>query len=303
MVISRKLKKVGDMLETKVIVICNNKGGVGKSTCTAAIADILARKLNHSTLIIDADPQGNLSGRFGFRQDIKSVNNSLDVYLFNELNVALNPEKNNSIDINYFFSNCVQFSLSSSDKIFYDKLKIIPATSALERIIAAYMASPQESDGILRKMMRRIKDTKIFDYVLIDTQPNLSYFLKQIMMASDYVIVPVEPVEDAFNGAKAIGHIFNNVAQKKSEFKFDDKIDFLGVFFNKWKKGTVASRKFESEINQVWKNNPVFDTKIPMNQDAVNAANLFAPITTARPSSTAAKSLEKLTKEMVSKIG
>ena len=295
------IKKVGDKLETKVIVICNNKGGVGKSTCTAAIADILARKLGRSTLIIDADPQGNLSGRFGFRPEIKTVNNSLDVYLYNELNVAINPEKHQSIDIKYFFSDCKQFSLNSRVK--YENLKIIPASSSLERIIAAYMASPQESDGILRKMMRCIKETEKFAYVLIDTQPNLSYFLKQIMMASDYVIVPVEPVEDAFNGAKAVGHVFNSVAQKKSEFKNDDKIDFLGVFFNKWRKGTVASKKFELEITQVWKNNPVFETKIPMNQDAVNAANLFAPITTARPSSTAAKALEKLTKEMVNKIG
>lgn len=281
-------------------MICNNKGGVGKSTCTAAIADILARKLNRSTLIVDADPQGNLSGRFGFRPEIKSVNNSLDVYLYNELNVAIDPEKNQSIAVKYFFSDCEQFS---PEKKTYENLKIIPASSALERIIAAYMSSPQESDGILRKMMRRIKDTGMFEYVLIDTQPNLSYFLKQIMMASDYVMVPVEPVEDAFNGAKAVGHVFNGVAQKKSEFKTDDKIDFLGVFFNKWRKGTVASKKFESEITKVWKNNPIFDTKIPMNQDAVNAANLFAPITTARPSSTAAKALEKLTKEMVNKIG
>ena len=291
------------MVVTKVIVICNNKGGVGKSTCTAAIADILARKLNYPTLLIDADPQGNLSGRFGFRPEIKSVNNSLDVYLYNELNVAIDPEHNQSISINYFFNDCEQFSVDADNKKIYENLKIIPASSALERIIASYMASPQESDGIFRKMMREIKDTQKFEYVLIDTQPNLSYFLKQIMMASDYVVVPVEPVEDAFNGAKAIGHVFNSVAQKKSEFKIDDKIDFLGVFFNKWRKGTVASKKFESDITRVWKNNPIFDTKIPMNQDAVNAANFFAPVTTAKPASIAAKALENLTKEMVNKIG
>ena len=291
------------MVVTKVIVICNNNGGVGKSTCTAAIADILARKLNYPTLLIDADPQGNLSGRFGFRPEIKSVNNSLDVYLYNELNVAIDPEHNQSISINYFFNDCEQFSVDADNKKIYENLKIIPASSALERIIASYMASPQESDGIFRKMMREIKDTQKFEYVLIDTQPNLSYFLKQIMMASDYVVVPVEPVEDAFNGAKAIGHVFNSVAQKKSEFKIDDKIDFLGVFFNKWRKGTVASKKFESDITRVWKNNPIFDTKIPMNQDAVNAANFFAPVTTAKPASIAAKALENLTKEMVNKIG
>ena len=154
----------------------------------------------------------------------------------------------------------------------------------------------------MREMIRNIKDYNQFEYVLIDTQPNLSYFLKQIMMASDYVLVPVEPSEDAFSGAKAIGHVFNTVAKKKRAFKIDDKIDYLGVFFNKWKRGTIASKKFENDIAQIWGENPIFENKIPMNQDMLNASNIFAPVTIAKPNSEAAKALKNLTKEMVVKI-
>ena len=289
-------------METKVIVVCNNKGGVGKSTCTAAVADILARELNFSTLIIDADPQGNISGRFGFRPEMISVDNSLDTYLLNELNVILDPARNKNIPVKYFFNDCKLYSKSGKENT-YKNLKIICAASALERVIATYLANPQESDGIIRDMIRDIKNLNLFEYVLIDTQPNLSYFLKQIMMASDYVLVPVEPSEDAFSGAKAIGHVFNTVAKKKRAFKVDDKIDFLGVFFNKWRNGTLASKKFEEDLKSVWGDNPIFETKIPMNQDALNAANLFAPVTSAKPNSSASKALKKFTREVVKKIG
>ena len=289
-------------MSTKVIVICNNKGGVGKSTCTAAIADILAREMNLSTLIIDSDPQGNISGRFGYRPEVVSIDNSLDTYLLNELNVAIDSTKNKSIPISYFFNKCKLFSKTNEDKD-YKNLKIICAASALERIIAMYLSTPQESDGIWRDMIREIKNLNLFNYVLIDTQPNLSYFLKQIMMASDYILVPIEPTEDAFSGAKAIGNVFNTVAKKKSAFKIDDKIDFLGVFFNKWRSRTLASKKFEKDLTEIWGNNPIFKTKIPMNQDAVNAANMFAPVTSAKPNSPAAKAFIELAREVVKKIG
>ena len=289
-------------MSTKVIVVCNNKGGVGKSTCTAALADVLARKMNFSTLVIDADPQGNISGRFGYRPEFVSVDNSLDTYLLNELNVATDSTKNKSIPVNYFFNECKLFSKTDEGKV-YKNLRIICSSNALERIIAMYLSTPQESDGIWRDMIREIKDLNLFEYVLIDTQPNLSYFLKQIMMASDYVLVPIEPAEDAFSGAKAIGNVFNTVAKKKRAFKIDDKIDFLGVFFNKWRSGTLASKKFEQDLSEIWGNNPIFETKIPMNQDAVNAANMFAPVTSAKPNSPAAKAFIELAREVVNKIG
>ena len=50
------------------ICIANNKGGVGKTTSTAAFADLLSKRGKH-VLVIDADPQGNLSGRFGYSAD------------------------------------------------------------------------------------------------------------------------------------------------------------------------------------------------------------------------------------------
>jgi len=282
-------------------MICSNKGGVGKTTCTAAVADVLARKMNLPTLIVDADPQGNISNRFGYRPEFVSVNNSLDTCLLNALNVNLDSFTNKPIPVNYFFNDCKMYSKLGENK-FYDNMKIICSSNALEKIISMFAAVPQGSDGIWRDIIREIKNLNIFEYVLIDTQASLSYFFNQIMMAADYVLVPVEPTEDAFSGAKAVGNIFNTVAKKKSNFKDNDKIEFLGVFFNKWRIGTVAAQKFEKEIQTIWNNNPIFETKVPMNQDAINSGNMFAPVTLAKPYSPAARAFEKLTREVVEKI-
>ena len=286
---------------TKVVMFCSNKGGVGKTTCTAAVADILARKMNLPTLVIDADPQGNISSRFGYRPELVPVNNSLDTCLLNALNVNLDSSANEPIPVIHFFNDCKLYSRFNEDK-FYDNMKIICSSNSLENIISMFAAVPQGSDGVWRDIIREIKNLNMFEYVLIDTQASLSYFFNQIMMASDYVIVPVEPTEDAFSGAKAVGNIFNTIAKKKSTFKIDDKIEFLGVFFNKWRAGTIAAQKFENEIQTIWNKNPIFKTKVPMNQDAINAANAFAPVTLAKPYSPAARAFEKLTREVVEKI-
>lgn len=294
-------KRFDEKMNTKVIMVCNNKGGVGKTTCAAAIADVLARKMNLPTLIVDADPQGNISSRFGYRPEFVSVKNSLDVCLFNEFKSRDDSSNNESIPIEYFFNDC-KFPIQLGDDKKYDNLKIICASSTLEKIIAMYFTMPQKFEGLWNNVISKIKNLNQFEYVIIDTQPNLSYFLSQIMMASDYVIVPVEPTEDSFSGAKAIGNVFNSVANKKRTLEIDNKINFLGVVFNKWRLGTIAARKFEKELTKIWGNNPIFKTKIPANQDAINAANLFAPVTLVKPYSSSASAFRNLVREVVEKI-
>ena len=68
------------MGNTKTIIVCNNKGGVGKSTCVTAIGDVFARNCHKRVLLIDADSQGNLSKRFGY-SPYDEVNNSYDLLL------------------------------------------------------------------------------------------------------------------------------------------------------------------------------------------------------------------------------
>ena len=68
------------------------------------------------------------------------------------------------------------------------------------------------------------------------------------------------------------------------------------------KKNTKSAKEFKANLPEIWGDNPVFETMIPQNQDAHNAGNDNAPVTSAYPSSTSAKAIEVLTKEIVERI-
>ena len=94
-------------MKTKVIIVACVKGGVGKTTLVAAMGDVLARKMEQKVLLIDSDPQANLSRRFGY-DDRNPVNNSLDVYMLTEME-ALNG-KGERIEAQNFISPCAKYS-------------------------------------------------------------------------------------------------------------------------------------------------------------------------------------------------
>lgn len=287
------------MLRTKIIAVVNNKGGVGKTTCCAGIGDILARKLKKKVLLIDADPQGNLSKRFGYPANTE-LDNSFDVLLQNELDIK-SGIRDKHIPVSLFYNEGKKFSKSTIRKG-YDNLSIICANKNLENVYSNYRAKPEHANGIIRHLMGDIRQSGEFDYVLIDTQPTLSYMLAQYLMGSDYVIVPVTPNDDSFDGAEAIGRVFNTVQEAKSEFREDNKIEFLGIFFNMVRRNTKSAKKFSENLESLWGDNPVFDSKIPLNQDANNAENNRAPVTIAYPASSSAVALCSLTREIVSRV-
>ena len=290
------------MADTKIITICNNKGGVGKTTCAAAIGDILARKLYKSVLLIDADPQANLSKRFGYNPIATKLDNSFDVYLQNELNVRCGAG-GQTIPVNLFYNKGKMYSEKSSDNKEYNYLKLMCANRDLENAYSNFRAKPEYSNGLIRDMLGEIRNSNEFDYVIIDTQPVLSYVLGQYLLGTDYIVVPLTPNNDALDGAEAIGYVFNAAKRSKSQYKTDDQIEFLGCFFNMVKKGTIATREFIPKMKDTWGENPIFETEIPMNQDVNNAENIQAPVTIVKPYSAVSKALEALTKEMVDKIG
>lgn len=80
-------------MNTKIIIMANNKGGVGKTSSVAAIGDVLARKLGRKVLLIDADPQGNLSRRFGYSVSAP-VDTTLEVFLQSEYDARKSGQPN-----------------------------------------------------------------------------------------------------------------------------------------------------------------------------------------------------------------
>ena len=92
-------------MNTKIILMANNKGGVGKTSSVAAIGDVLARKMGKKVLLIDADPQGNLSRRFGYGV-ATSVRTTLEVFLQSEY-IAKQESISSDFSPSLFFNEAI----------------------------------------------------------------------------------------------------------------------------------------------------------------------------------------------------
>ena len=152
------------MNKTRVISVVNQKGGVGKTTTAANLSTALAA-INKKVLLIDLDPQGNLSTGLG----IKSENRKLNVY---DLIMAekISMEK-----------------ASIKTKIPY--LDIVPSGINLSGI--EFELSDDENRN--KKLLNKInKIDRKYDFILIDCPPSLGILTINSLVASELLLVPLQ---------------------------------------------------------------------------------------------------------------
>ena len=198
----------------KTISIICQKGGVGKTTTVVNLANIFSKN-GYKTLIIDLDPQGNVSTYLNFDKNNKEFTNSVDLLEgVTKLTLAeLNP-----------------------------KLSIIPSNKEISRY--------NEGKIIGGSRIRKIKKQGLFhdfDFIFIDTPPTMSSLVQEGIAASDYYLIPTKPeflaiegVAQAMNFAKTtlknipntntifLGVLLNQVEVKRSSYKeFVDELGYL----------------------------------------------------------------------------
>ena len=225
------------------ICIANNKGGVGKTTSTAAFADLLSKRGKH-VLVIDADPQGNLSGRFGYSAD--SPEQAIPNYL---------------------------------GSLIEDRFR----------------GTEHQPLGYFIDHLDEIRSLDKYDYILIDARPAVNNEVSSIFIGSDYVIIPVEASWDSIVGANTI---YQFMAKSR---ELNPALKLLGVFFTKVQDRTTSFHTLLPMVKGNW-DKDLFQTKIPRNQDVVNAENEGYPVTYRKPACKASKAYVKLLDEMVERI-
>ena len=168
-----------------VIVLANHKGGVTKTTSTANLGACLA-EAGRTVLIVDCDPQANLSEAFGWTDDIPGER--LEDLLAHPTAVArytppvaLRPEV-------------------ATDLAWRDRLQIIPCTDALADVAADLPASAGEGwESRLAEVIDGVRQR--FDVVLIDTPPGLGNLSGMAVLAADGLLIPARPADLDVRGA------------------------------------------------------------------------------------------------------
>jgi len=192
----------------KTVIFTNQKGGVGKTTLTRELGIALAER-EYSVLLIDSDPQGNLT-------------KSLFDYEGPGLYEAFENEK-------------VEFLFGRKN------LTLLSGDSRLAALEKRYLG---DVDAYLKlKTLYESKTFNDFDVILIDSPPSLSVMTLNGLAVADYFIIPLRPALYSLQGTN---DLLASVAKVKKSL--NSGLELLGVILNEYNSLPVISRQIRDEI-------------------------------------------------------
>ena len=179
----------------RIISIANQKGGVGKTT-TAMNVGVALRLTGKRVLLIDLDPQANLSTYLGFTNDEGEPIDDLPT-ISNLMMVAIGQGKKLTDVKQYIRHNEM------------NNIDYIPSDINLANA-DCYLAGALSRETVLKRMLTSelISD---YDYIIIDCLPSLGVLLMNALVASNGIIIPVQAQKFAFDGLGMLNSIFDQV--------------------------------------------------------------------------------------------
>ena len=247
----------------RVIAVANQKGGVGKTTSVINLGAALA-ELGYKVALVDLDSQGALSAAFGYNP--YQITNSTTTML-------IDP----SVDLGDIL------------QVGRENLMVGPASSELLSAEYRLLKQPDRTKRLRKSISKSEKD---FDYIIIDTPPNLGLLTVNALVAASFLLIPVKTEYLAMRGVRPL---------LESVWLIRDKINpelkLLGVLPTMYQISSSHAATVVKEMKSVFKNK-LFGINIPLDEVAAVAPAARKAATDFRPNSSVATAYKQFAKEV-----
>ncbi|NBQ98014.1 MAG: ParA family protein [Micrococcales bacterium] len=258
-------KRLSSHGPARIIALCNQKGGVGKTTTTINTAAALA-EYGRKVLLVDFDPQGALSRGLGVaNEDVKTI-----------------------------YDLMLDRKLKAEDVIVHTEvpgLDLIPANIQLSAAEIQLVAEPGR-EKILAGVLRPVLGD--YDVIMIDCQPSLGLLTVNALTAAHGVMIPVACDYFALRGLELL--IQNTVELVQERLNENLKID--GILATMFDPRTLHSREMLNKLNEDY-GDKVFRSVIKLTVKFKDSSAQGRPVTQYAPTSEAAELYRAVAREMV----
>ena len=256
---------------SKIIAIANQKGGVGKTTTSVNLAASLA-VLEQKILLVDADPQGNLSQSLGIENP-------------DELEIALPSIMEQII---------MDKDVDVTKGIIHHEegVDLMPCNIDLSGVDVS-LVNAMSREFVLKTYVESMRE--FYDYILIDCMPSLGMITVNSLTASDSVLIPVQA---AYLPVKGLEQLIKTICRVKKHL--NPEIKFEGILISMLNARTNYAKDIMELIREYYGDAiPIFESKIPFSVKAAETSAAGVSIFTLDKKHPVAQAYEKLTKEVI----
>jgi chromosome partitioning protein len=252
----------------EIIAIVNQKGGVGKTTSAINIAACLAA-LNKKTLLIDADPQGNSTSGLGISKH--NLKESFYDFMIEETPLANIVMETSFPDLYILPSNRDSLSLGRD------------------------LMNTENREVQLRKILDFQLEKSPYEFVIIDSPPNLEMLSINIMAAAKRLIIPTQPEYYGLEGLADLIETYKRIRET-----LNPGLSILGVLITMH----MTTNNLSKEVTKNLRENMgglIFETVIPRNVKLAEAPSYCQPIIAYDPKSSGSISYQAVTMEILAR--
>jgi len=257
------LKKHGP---ARIIALCNQKGGVGKTTSTISLGAALA-EYGRRVLVVDFDPQGALSAGLGMP--------SHDVVTIYDLLLGRETDSRKAV-------------MATNTP----NLHLIPANIDLSAA-EVHLVNEVAREQILARVLRPLLGD--YDVILVDCQPSLGLLTVNALTAAHGVLIPLECEYFALRGVALLVETIEKVKDR-----LNPAIQLDGILATMYDARTLHSREVLERVVETF-GDQVFETVIGRTVKFPDATVAGAPITSYAPDHPAAEAYRQLARELIAR--